>query len=143
MSAKLVLDLTEIRAGLRQLASSVSGSGEAGHIVEAHGNRAVAAIKAGYPSRRGDLQRALSVTHTRTAHGARAVVKNTSKEALYFEYGSQVRHYVTRHGVTHVTGAMPANPIFSQTLQRERRGMYADFRELLTRLGLQVSGDAR
>jgi len=144
MSCKLVLDLSEIRAGLRQLASSMSGSGEAGHIVEARGNRAAHAIKSGYPSRTGDLRKFLTVTHTRSTVGARAVVRNTSKHAEEFELGTEARHYVTKaNGVRHLTGKMPPNPLFSQTMMRERRGMYADFKELLTRQGLQVTGDAR
>jgi hypothetical protein len=135
---RLTFDLTEIRAGLRELARSVSGSGEAGRIVEARGNRAAATIKAGYPSRAGHMRNGVTVEHTRSPVGARSTVRNTDKDAAVFEVGSQARH--TKLGANR--GTMPANPLFSQTMRRERRGMHEDHKALLERLGLLVTGDA-
>jgi hypothetical protein len=133
--------LDELIVALRALPSELAGEGA--HIVEGRANGAAATIKAGYPDRTGDLRNDLTVEHTKNPFGARSVVTNTSKHALPFELGSEVRRYITTHGVTHVTGRMPPNPLFSQTIQRERRAMYdVDFRELLTRKGLLVSGDA-
>jgi hypothetical protein len=71
------------------------------------------------------------------------VVRNRSKHALPFEIGSEVRHYITKNGVTHVTGQAPPNPLFSQTCARERRGMYDDLKAMVERHGLQVSGDGQ
>lgn len=137
MSARLVLDFSEIREGLRQLHDSVSGTGEAAHIVEAHANSAAVTIRSGYPSRTGDLRDKLTVEHRRSAFGARSVVRNTSTHALPFEVGTQARH--TSLGANR--GSMPPNPIFTQTIRRERRAMFEDFRTLLTRAGLIVTGE--
>ena len=138
MSAKFTwTGLEELKAALRNLPAELTTEG--GHIVEARANGAVVTIKSGYPSRSGDLRDKLDVEHTRSRFGARSVVKNTSKHALPFELGSQVRR-VTSRGWNR--GRMPANPIFSQTMRRARRGMWADLADLLERHGLQVSGDA-
>jgi len=128
--------LEELKAALRALPAELAGEGA--NIVEAHANRAAATIKAGYPSRTRDLRDKLTVEHTRTAFGARSVVKNTSKHAVPFEIGSEV----TRFYKGASRGRMPANPLFSQTMQRERRAMHDDHKALLVRKGLLVSGDA-
>ena len=129
--------LEELKAALRNLPAELATEG--GRIVEARANGAAATIKAGYPSRTGDLRDKLTVTHTRSRFGARSVIKNTSKHALPFEVGSQVNR-VTAQGWNR--GRMPANPLFSQTMRRERRGMWSDLADLLRRHGLLVSGDA-
>lgn len=129
--------LEELKAQLRALPEELAEEG--GQIVEARANRAVATIGSGYPSRSGDLKAKLRVEHTRSRFGARSVIRNTSKHALPFDIGSQVNR-VTRRGVNR--GRMPAKPIFSQTMQRERRGMWGDLKDLLVRKGLTVTGDA-
>lgn len=139
-SATLTLTgLEALKAALRQLPARLAGRGA--DIVERRGARAVAVIRAGYPSRTGDLQRKLSVTHTRSRFGARAVVKNTAKIAVVFDRGSEARHYMTRRGVKHLTGKAPANPIFAKTMRQERRAMYEDLRAVLVSEGLTVTGD--
>lgn len=129
--------LAELKAALRALPAELAGEGA--HIVEARGNGAASTIKSGYPSRDGELRDKLTVEHTRSRFGARSVVKNTSIYALPFDLGSQVNR-VTAQGWNR--GRMPANPIFSQTMRRERRGMWGDLKALLTRKGLLVTGDA-
>jgi hypothetical protein len=128
--------LEELKAALRAMPAELTTEG--GHIVEGRANGAVVTIKSGYPSRTSDLRDKLTVEHTRSRFGARSVVRNTSPHALPFELGSQVNRY-TRRGWNR--GRMPANPIFSQTMRRERRAMYGDLADLLRRHGLQVSGD--
>lgn len=135
---RLVINSDNFRAELRKLSESVSGSGEAGQIVEAHGNAAYRTIQSGYPSRSGDLRKKLTVTHTRSAFGARSVVRNTSKHALPFEVGTQARH--TALGANR--GSMPPNPLFTRTIKIERRAMTVDHIDLLKRLGLLVTGNA-
>jgi hypothetical protein len=136
LSARFVWSgLEELKAQLRSLPSELAGEG--GHIVEARTNGAGATIKAGYPVRAGALRDKLTVEHARSAFGARSVVKNTAKEAAVFELGSQARH--TALGANR--GSMPANHLFTQTIMRERRGMYDDLKAMLERHGLQVSGD--
>lgn len=132
--------LDELKAQLRALPAALAGEGA--DLVERRATTAYATIEAGYPARTGDLKKDLSVTHARSAFGARSVVTNTSKHAIPFEIGSEVRHYITKHGVTHVTGKAPANPLFTQTIRRERRAMYDDLADLLTRHGLTVTGHA-
>lgn len=130
--------LDELLAELRSLPDRLAVQG--GRIVEGHGNAAEATIKAGYAAHRhsGDLQDHLTHEHTATPFGARSVIRNTSKHALPFELGSEVRK--TAKGWNR--GRMPPNPLFTQTMQRERRAMYSDFADLLTREGLRVTGNA-
>jgi hypothetical protein len=128
--------LEELLADLRELPARLAVQG--GRIVETHGNRAETTIKAGYPVHLGDLRDKLTHTHTASAFGARSVIKNTSKHAVPFELGSEVRR--TAKGWNR--GRMPPNPLFTETMRRERRAMYGDFADLLTQEGLAVSGDA-
>lgn len=128
--------LEDLKAQLRALPSELAGEGA--NIVEGRGNRAAQRIKAGYPVRAGELRDKTDVTHTRTAFGARAVIKNSSKHALPFEIGTQARH--TKLGANR--GSMPPGHVFVPVMQQERRAMYDDFRDLLERKGLKVSGAA-
>lgn len=135
---RLLLDFSEIRAGLRTLLDSVSGTGEAAHIVEAIGNQAVLDIKSGYPSHTRDLINGVTGTFTRNPFGCRYVVTNVSKHALPFENGTQVRH--TALGANR--GAMPPGHVFIPVMERQRRRMYEQLGDLLRRQGLTVTGDA-
>lgn len=134
MSTTFVIEgLAELLDDLRNLPAALTTEG--GHIVEARANGATVAIKTGYPVRAGDLRNKTTVEHTRSRFGARSIIRNTSPHAVPFEIGTQARH--TALGANR--GSMPANPLFSQTIQRERRAMYGELRDLLTRHGLQVS----
>lgn len=136
MSSRFVwTGLEELKAALRSLPAELATEG--GHLVEGRANGAAATIKGGYPSRSGELRDKLTVTHTRSAFGARSVIKNTSKHAAPFEVGTQARH--TALGANR--GSMPPNPLFTQTLVRARRAMYGDLQGLLERHGLTVTGD--
>lgn len=128
--------LEQLLTDLRALPAELTTEG--GHIVEGRANGAAATIKGGYPSRSGELRDKLTVTHTRSVFGARSVVRNSSKYADEFEFGTQARH--TAIGANR--GSMPPNPLFTQTVQRARRAMYGDLKDLLVRHGLTVSGDA-
>lgn len=128
--------LDELRAALRQLPAELTG--EASHIVEGAANGAAASIKAGYPSRTGDLRDHVTVETMQSGFSTGAVVKNTSKLAYIFENGSQARH--TAIGANR--GSMPPGHVFIPIVIRKRRQMYEQLKDLLTRHGLQVSGDA-
>lgn len=128
--------LEELKAQLRALPAELVVEG--GHIVEGRGNGAAATIKAGYPDRTGDLRDKLEVAYTVSRFGARSIVRNTSKHALEFENGSEVRH--TAIGANR--GRMPPNHLFTQTIIRARRAMYSDLADLLERKGLRVTGNA-
>jgi hypothetical protein len=128
--------LEDLKAQLRALPTELAGEGA--NLVEGRGNRATQRIKAGYPARTRDLRDKTTVTHTRSAFGARAVVTNTSRHALPFEIGTQARH--TKLGANR--GSMPPGHVFVPVMQQERRAMYDDLRDLLERHGLVVSGAA-
>jgi hypothetical protein len=137
MASRFVFEgLEQLKADLQNLPAALAGDGA--DIVERHATQAFDTIEAGYPSRAGALKDKLTVTHTRSAFGARSVVKNTAKEASWFEHGTQARH----NALGANRGSMPPNPIFTQTIIRERRGMYDDLKGLLEQQGLTVTGDA-
>ncbi len=133
--------LEEFKAQLRSLPSDLAG--EAGHIVEASVNAAETAIKAGYDGRK-ELVDHVSSDIVETAFGAEGIVRNTSKLAWIYENGTQARHYITRRGVTHLTGSMPPGHVFIPNAQRERRRMYEELKDMIARhpLAPEVSGDA-
>jgi hypothetical protein len=107
--------------------------------VEAAAQAAKAAIYAGYPRRTGDLKDHLAVIMTTEGTRTKAVVINTSPHAAVFERGSQARH--TAIGANR--GSMPANPLFSATMIRARRGLYATpIPRVLVDMGLKVDGTA-
>jgi hypothetical protein len=136
--------LNELRAALRNLPEELTA--EAGHIVEGAANGAAVDIKRDYAKHRrtGDLQDGLTVTHfEKGKFSAGAIVKNTAKHAWLFDNGSQARHYITKRGKKHATGAMPPSHIFVRGAIRARRKMYEQLKALLERKGLVVTGDAR
>jgi hypothetical protein len=107
--------------------------------VEAAAQAAKAAIYAGYPTRTGDLKNHLAVVMHTDATRTEAVVINTSPHAAVFERGSQARH--TAIGANR--GSMPANPLFSATMIRWRRGLYTGpIPRVLADMGLTVNGTA-
>jgi hypothetical protein len=107
--------------------------------VEAAAQSARNTIYAGYPTRTGDLKDHLAVVVHTDATRTEAVVINTSAHAAVFERGSQARH--TAIGA--YRGSMPANPIFSATMIRTRRGIYAGpIPRVLQDMGLTVYGAA-
>lgn len=107
--------------------------------VEGAAQAAKTAIYAGYPTRTGDLKNHLAVIVHTDATRTEAVVINTSPHAAVFEHGSQARH--TAIGANR--GSMPANPLFSATLIRARRGLYTGpIPRVLETMGLKVDGTA-
>jgi hypothetical protein len=107
--------------------------------VETAAQAAKNAIYAGYPTRTGDLKDHLAVLLHTDATRTEAVVINTSPHAAVFERGSQARH--TAIGANR--GSMPANPIFTATMMRWRRGLYSGpIPRVLETMGLTVNGTA-
>jgi hypothetical protein len=105
--------------------------------VESAAQAAKAAIYSGYPTRTGDLKNHLAVIMTTDGTRTKAVVINTSPHAAVFERGSQARH--TAIGANR--GSMPANPLFSATMIRARRTLYATpIPQVLVDMGLTVNG---
>jgi hypothetical protein len=135
---RLRLDFEEIRAGLRQLLADTSATGEAGHIVEATANGAASSIRSSYPVRTGNLRDHVTVEAQMSGFSAGAIVINRAKHAAIFENGTQARH--TAIGANR--GSMPPGHVFVPIVIRKRRQMYEQLKDLLTRSGLQVSGNA-
>ena len=143
MSAQLTLHgVEELREALRNLPAELAG--EAGHLVLGAANGAAVDVRANYGRHRrtGDLQDKVTVAPLATgALTAGAKVTSGSRLATIFEYGTQARHYVTVAGHTHRTGRMPPFHAFVPPVVRARRRMQQDLIDLLTRHGLQVTGD--
>jgi hypothetical protein len=135
MSARVTwTGLAELRDELRRLPAELAG--EASGIVLGAAEGAAADMD--YPRRTGDLADKLKVeTVSSGPFGAGARFVNTSKLAHIFENGSQVRH--TAIGANR--GSMPPGHVFVPAVVRRRRTMYEQLKALLTRHGLQVSGD--
>jgi hypothetical protein len=127
--------LEELRAALRALPATLVG--EATGLVQAAAESAKADIVAAYPRRTGNLRDHVQVTTPiASAAGVVVVLRNTSKEARYFEHGSQVRH--TAIGANR--GSMPPGHVFEPRYQKWRRHMWDTLADLLRREGLSVSG---
>jgi hypothetical protein len=135
--------LEELKAQLRALPEDLAD--EASVIVQEHAQTAAAAVRAVYASHRdgGDLTEGVVVEiNTWGRFGTSVVVRSKAKHAWLFDHGSQARHYITRHGVQHLTGRMPARPTFIPTMMRFRRAMYVALADMLRAHGLIVTGQA-
>lgn len=124
--------MAEMLAALRSLPDDLKA--EAVHLVEGRANRAVLAIKTGYPVRSGDLRDSVEWEVVDEGRfGVRARIRNTAPHAWIFDEGTQVRH--TDIGANR--GAMPAAHVFVPPIIRERRALFMeDFAALLTRYGM-------
>jgi hypothetical protein len=129
--------LNELKEALRTLPAELAV--EAGRIVEARANGAAAIIKAGYHVQTGELRDKLTVTHTRSAFGAKSVVKNTSKYAQAYDAGTNVRHWASGKSTGRMWGKTPPTHLFARTASRERRAMYQDLADLLERQAVPLT----
>lgn len=135
--------IEELKAQLRALPEDLAN--EASVIVQEHAQTAAATVRAVYASHRdaGDLADGVVVEiNTWGRFGTSVVVRSKAKHAWLFDHGSQARHYITRHGVPHLTGRMPARPTFVPTMMRFRRAMYVELADMLRAHGLIVTGMA-
>jgi hypothetical protein len=137
---KLSFDgLQELREQLRNLPDDLTGEGK--DIVLSHGDRAVAAIVAGYPEVSGNLKQGVSV-RTLTGTGrfyAGVEVRSRSAHATLYEFGTAGERSFNGEN----RGQMPPAPpdrAAGPKIGHERRDMQGDLRDLLTRAGLDVSG---
>jgi len=139
MSAKFVFTgLDELKAALRSLPADLVG--ESAHIIEAAANGAGVTIRGNYGSHRrtGNLQDHVVVEKKAAGRfGVNYVVKSTARHATLFEHGTQARHWSSGKS----TGVMPPFHAFVPVVIRKRREMYEQLRGVLTRAGLQVSGE--
>lgn len=114
-------------------------AGEAMHIVEGAANGAAVDVRTAYGAHvvTGNLQDRVIVDDI--PHGK--IVRSASPLAYIFEFGTEARHYVTKNGVTHETGPMPAARIFVTVMVRTKRRMQRDIISMIWRHGAtHVSG---
>jgi Bacteriophage HK97-gp10, putative tail-component len=129
--------LDAFKAALKQLPTDLRNDARSIVLDAAHG--AADDIRQAYPVVTGDLREGVEVVTTDVSQfGVGAVVINRAKHANIFEHGSQVRH--TKGGANR--GAMPPGHVFIPRIIRARKAMYERLKDLLTRAGLEVSGDA-
>jgi len=138
MSVTLKWDgLDEFKADLEKLPEGLTTDSDP--IVSSAANGAAADIRAGYPTRTGNLKKNVFVSRLDKGKDFRGyIVKNTAPHAFIFENGTQARH--TAIGANR--GAMPPGHVFVPAVIRRRRQMYEQLKALLVRYGLVVSGDA-
>jgi hypothetical protein len=74
--------------------------------------------------------------------GVAAQVRSAAPHAPLYEFGTEARHYITKRGRWHGTGAMwgkrPGKPVFIPTMIRYRRLMYRKLAEIIEKQGLTV-----
>lgn len=107
--------------------------GEAAHITDAAANGAALDVRRAYGEHvaTGTMQSRVVVEDTPTGK----IVRSASPLAFIFEFGTEARHYITRHGVTHETGAAPAARIFIPAMVRNRRTMFRALIAMIERFG--------
>ena len=128
--------LEELKAALRALPAELTG--EASHLIEAAGNRAVLDLKRAYPVVTGNLRDGVEVTFTTSGVSTRALVRSRAPHAHLYEYGTEARH--TGLGLNR--GRMAPTHVFGRTMSNVRRELFDQFRALLERHGLRVTGRA-
>lgn len=131
--------LEQLKRDLRNLPTELRE--EAKNIVLDTANAAATEIRSAYPSRKGRLRNGITARLIAVGpYGSGAMAQNRARHAYLYEYGTVPRQ--TSKGWNR--GRMPeANPpIFVPKVIRHRRAMYQKLKDLLTRKGLKVSGDA-
>ena len=136
MSASIEwIGLKELIASLRELPADLTE--EASGIVLGAAETAAADIASAYPVRTGTLGDSVRVdTISGGQFGARARVRNTSKDATWFERGTTTRQ--TALGANR--GAMPPGNVFVPRMVRHRALMYRSLAAMMERHGLEVTG---
>jgi hypothetical protein len=132
--------LDELKVALQTLPADLTTAAQ--NIVFDSAKEAANAIILAYPHKTGNLSSHVTVSRAGGAFSTSAKVKNTAKHAWLYDNGSSARHYYTKGGVSHATGAMPATHLFVSRIVQQRRVMYERLKALLVSHGLLVSGDA-
>jgi hypothetical protein len=131
--------IAELKQALRLLPESLTD--EAGALVRAQALNAAGAIRATYArGPTGNLQNGVVAEAEQpfSRYGARYVVRSKAKHAYIYEYGTKARHYFTKAGKRHLTGAMPAARVFVRRMIEARARMQEELVWLLVRNGLMV-----
>jgi Bacteriophage HK97-gp10, putative tail-component len=143
--------LNELKADLANLTPQLKA--QATQIVLDSAHAAAADIKGQYPigpeGRKykgkpiipGGLRRGVRVVVKEVgAVAVAAQVRNSAPHAHLWEFGTEARHYFTKRGIRHDTGAMkrPPSPVFIPTMIRHRNAMYDKLAAIIEAKGLTV-----
>ena len=136
--------LDEFRQLLRDLPTALRDDADA-ILIEA-ANRAESEIRRGYTrGKTGALLAGLFQTRRSGPFGIAIRLINKAPHAWLWDNGSEARHYVTKRGVTHATGAMwgkrPAPHTFDRAVLASRRRMFEELKAMMRAHGLEVRGD--
>ena len=135
--------MQEYREELRQFPEACRG--EAAKMIEGEVNGAYVTVKRVYEAHRftGTLARRLTIAPLTVAGQLTTglVLRSASRLAWLFDHGSQARHYVTVHGVTHLTGRMPGFHVFGRTAGVTRRKVRGLLIEMVRRRGATTVTD--
>jgi len=129
--------LDGLKADLRGMPERLTKA--ATNICVHRANIARGKIDAAYPlgpEKGGHLKGKTKVTVQANEHGVIATVRNNAKNALSFEYGTQVR----RNSKNSNRGAAPPGNVFMPIADREQEAAHAELVDLLVRNGHEVSG---
>jgi hypothetical protein len=132
--------LDELRAALRNLPAELTA--EASQIIDTTADTAMSAMLAEYPA--GQLRDRLTrKTLTMGTFGTGVQIKNASGWAWAWEHGTKLRHRIKSGGSTGAEwgGSTPPHT-FVRNMTQPRRAMFDQFKALLERAGLRVSGEA-
>ncbi len=134
--------LDELREQLKALPRDLGQA--AGDIIVEATNDVADTIFNEYPDKTGHLRGGVKFSVDRNDYGAVGTVRSTAKIAWMFENGTVARHYISKNGVDHLTGAMPAKHTVVRAAVPRRRKMYEELKAMVEAhpLGLEVSGDA-
>jgi len=128
--------LRELQAELATLPEDLSAEGAT--LVYDTADSAAAEIVAAYPRVTGDTRNGVKVRRRTAPTRVSATVVNTAPLAFIIENGTQARHYVTKKGVPHVLGRMPALHVFGRIIPRWRRRLTDQLKALLVAHGAKV-----
>lgn len=129
--------LDELNAELRALPESCAG--EAAKLIEGTANGVYVDITGAYPIRTGNLRKGMKIKPlVKRGLVVGQTVINTAPHANIFENGTQARH--TSIGANR--GSMPPGRVFVPRVVKARRRLTQELKDMVTRHGAVVTGDA-
>lgn len=128
--------LIELQRALQNLPDELLR--EARAILENQAEVTLYQITAAYPRRTGNLRDGMTLTYDQSTVSTTAIIRNKAPHAYIYETGTQARH--TKIGANR--GAMPAGKVFIPRMIAGRRAFWKSIREMLTKHGLIVTGEA-
>ncbi len=132
--------LAEFQQQLRHLPDELTT--EAGREALAAANATAVAVRTVYGQHAitGHLRDSVTVeTQTQSRAGVAVRVKVSDPIAHLFDFGSQVRHWVSGKSTGRMWGRTPPTHVFVRTAVRQRRQMFEALKGIVRRAGFQVT----